>query len=44
MLIHKNHCFNGQKLDIIIMKQKLNLFLSVTRGHGRVTNEKGHPS
>lgn len=24
--MHKNHCLNGQKLDIIIMKQKLNLF------------------
>lgn len=26
-----------------IMKQKLNLFLSVTRGHDRVTKEKGKP-
>lgn len=40
MLIHKNNCFNGQKLDIIIIRQKLNLFLSVTRGHGRLTNKK----
>lgn len=46
MLINKkNHCFNCQKLNvIIIIRQKLNLILSDTRGHGRVTNEKVQPS
>lgn len=43
MLINKNECFNGQKLDIIIIRQKLSPFLSVTRWHGRVTNVKGQP-